>query len=93
MKRLQDSGKIIDGKGNTLFLHHLRNTLTGKLIEGVKAQMSHFQISLLSLHTGNTLVYLHQIVTFYQLWHQAHQLVISMYSLTSTGSFVISEVM
>ena len=59
MERLQDSGKLIDRKGNAFLLHHLGNTLTDKLIEGIETQMSHLQVSLLSLHTGNPLVYLH----------------------------------
>ena len=41
MEGFQDSGKIIDGKSDTFFLHHLRDALTGKLIEGIKTQMSH----------------------------------------------------
>ena len=93
MERLQDGGKIINGECDALFLHHLRDAFTGKLIEGIKTQMSHLQVSLLSLHAGNTLVYLHQIMTFYQLWHQAHQLIIGMGAFASTGTFVISQVM
>ena len=55
--------------------------------------MSHLQVSLLSLHTCNPLVYLHQIVSLYQLRHQAHQLVIGMSTFASTGPLVVSQVM
>ena len=93
MEGFQDCGKLIDGEGNALLVHHLRNALTGVFIEGIKAQLRHFQVSLLAFHTFYPLVYLHQIVTFYQFWHQAHQLVIGMFTLSNTGCLVIGEVM
>ena len=55
--------------------------------------MSHFQVTLLSLHTGNTLVNLHQIVTFNQFRHQSHQLVVGVFTLTNARSLVICQVM
>ena len=93
MKWLQDGCKLIDGEVDALLFHHLRNALTGILIEGIERESGHLQVSLLALHTGNALVNLHQIVTFYQLRHQAHQLVIGMHALTSTCSLVIGQIM
>ena len=93
MEGFQDSGKLIDGESNAFLIHHLRNAFTGVFIEGIEAQLCHFQVSFLAFHTFYPLVYLHQIVTFYQFWHQTHQLVVGMFTLSHTGCCIIGKVM